>query len=133
MKYIDKFLILAFFFASNSFAQKFEIEVLNGHTREKKTFVGGANKFDIQISNVKGWNKCFAMPIKKFKIYGKNAIRGELYCTSPSGVSVGFSCVATENDLEINVQNLYSTNLKFVGDEIFVDGFAEITLSCNYL
>lgn len=125
-------LLLTVFTSANSYAEKFEIQILNGLTREKKTYIGGAHKFDIPIANVKGWSKCVAMPIKKFKVDSKDVLRGEVYCSTTNGNSVGFSCASQKNDVVVNINNLFSPNLKFTdADTISVDGFAELTLICN--
>lgn len=135
MKNIHWALILSIIFpTANSYAERFEIHVLNGLTREKKVYIGGSQKFDIPIANVKGWSKCFAMPTKIFDFDNKNTMRGEVYCSSTSGNVVGFWCVASKKELDVRVQNLYGPNFKFTGaDSISVDGLAEITVICDNL
>lgn len=126
------FLSLAFLSAS-AIAQTVEIELLNGVTREKKKFEFGTYKFDIPVNFVKGWNKCTALPIKKFTFNGNNAVRGELYCSSNQYTTVNISCVATKGDtIEVNITNLYGGKFQFMGDgSISTDSFAEITIMCR--
>jgi hypothetical protein len=126
------FLFITAVISCNSFAENIEIHVLNGLTREKKTYVGSTYKFDIPIANVKGWNKCVAMPMKKFDFYGVSTIRGEIFCSSINGNTVGFSCVAQKHNTDVIIQKLFGPNFKIVDAEtIHADGFSEITLACN--
>jgi hypothetical protein len=127
------FLALAFLSAS-AISQTVEIELLNGVTREKKKFEFGTYKFDIPINFVKGWNKCTAMPIKKYTYYGTDAMRGDLYCSSNQNTTVSVSCVATKADsFEVNITTLYGGQFKFTGDgSISADSFADITIMCKF-
>jgi hypothetical protein len=126
------FLSLAFLSAS-AIAQTVEIELLNGVTREKKKFEFGTYKFDIPVNFVKGWSKCTALPIKKFTLYGSDAIRGELYCSSSQNTTVNISCVAAKGDnFDINITNLFGGKFQFMIDgSITADSFAEITITCR--
>jgi hypothetical protein len=72
------------------------------------------------------------MPIKKVQIDSKDVLRGEVYCSTTSGNTVGFSCASQKNDVEVSVNSLFGYNFKFTdADTISVDGFAEMTLICN--
>jgi len=124
-------LVLATF---NAYSQTIKIDVLNGATREKRTYEGGAQQFEIPINFVKGWSRCTVMPLKQFSLYGVEKMRGEMYCRTTSGNTVGFSCAASNREMDVNIQILFGPNMKFADSKtISADSFAEITLKCDYV
>lgn len=126
------FLIAGISISAN--AQTYEITITNGKTAEKKTYEIGNNIISIPVNYVKGWNKCTANSVKKFQFYGSEKIRGELFCTTEKNTTMSISCVASKNDIEVVIANLYDTSFKLVDKEnISAYSYAEISLTCkNY-
>jgi hypothetical protein len=132
-----KFVIVSVLLFSHAlaFAQSAEITVLNGATREKKTYEVGTAKFDIPVGYVKGWKKCTALPLKSFVFTGLPSIRSELYCATSSGAVQSISCVASgKNNMDVTITTIYGANFRFVDAEsILADSYAEITVACKNL
>lgn len=118
-----------------AFSQSAEITILNGVTREKKTYEVGTAKFEIPVDFVKGWKKCTALPLKSFVFTGLPTIRSELYCATSSGAVQSVSCVASgKNNMDVTVTTIYGSNFRFVDAESnSVNSYADITVACkNY-
>ena len=110
------------------------MEVLNGKSREVKTYTFGNEFFEIDIRYVKGWSKCIAPPLKKFDYEGSPTIRGELYCQTTRGETQSLSCVAKYPDVDVAITNIFGGNFKFIDkNSISADSTAEITLKCSNL
>ena len=132
MKRIFASALIAICFSAAS--QTVELEVLNGSTREKKNYEFATYKFDIPVNFVKGWNKCTALPIKKFTFYGEEAVRGDLYCSSTQNTTVNLSCVALKSKrVEVSIFTIYGGQFTIVKNEsISADSFADITMVCKF-
>jgi hypothetical protein len=131
--YICNFVFVAFFSTAAN-AQSIEIFVTNNNTGEKKTYEVKNNTLSIPVNFVKGWNKCTANAIKKFQFNGVDTVRGELFCVTEKNTTMGISCVATKNNAEVTIANIYDATFKLIDKEnIGANSSAEITLACvNY-
>lgn len=118
--------------AGTVFAQSVDIEVVNGKTREKKSYTGGSGDFRIPVDFVQGWSHCMAMKMKTFNFYGEKA-SAELYCFSKNGTAQRVSCVTAKGTLEATLTSLYGGAFRFIDDDnITAASFAEISMTCRY-
>jgi len=113
-------------------AQTVDIEVVNGKTREKKSYTGGGSDFRIPVDFVQGWSHCISKKMKTVTLYGERA-RAELYCFGKSGTVQSVSCVTVKNSLEVTLTNLFGGAFRFVDDDnITAASYAEISMTCKY-
>jgi hypothetical protein len=128
--FLSFIILLMFTYSVN--AQTIEIFVTNSKTAEKKTYEIGNNIISIPVNFVKGWDKCTANAMKKYKFYGNDMIRGELYCTTEKNTTMSISCVASKNGIEITIATLYDVSFKLIDKEnIGANAYAEIILTCK--
>jgi hypothetical protein len=119
-------------FSAGANAQSVEIFVTNNNTGEKKIYEVKNNIISIPVNFVKGWKKCTANAIKKFQFNGVEAVRGELFCVTEKNTTMGISCVATKNDIEVTIANIFDTTFKLIdNDNVGASVSAEITLICK--
>lgn len=112
-------------------AQTVDIEVVNGNTREKKSYTGGGSDFRIPVDFVQGWSHCISKKMKT-ALYGERAL-AELYCFGKSGTVQSVSCMTVKNSLEVTLTNLFGGVFRFVDDDnITAASFAEISMTCRY-
>lgn len=113
-------------------AQFVDIEVVNGNTREKKSYTGGSSDFRIPVDFVQGWSHCIAKKIKTYTFYGEMA-RAEVYRFGKNGTAQRVACVTAKDSLAVIRTDLFGGTFRFVDDDnITVPSSAEILITCRY-
>jgi hypothetical protein len=113
-----------------------EITVLDGKTREQRTFQAGARAFEIPLTGLPGFRTCKVLPERLTELYGQAVSRVEVYCYTSSGdamMTQGAVTPATVGEVT-RFQLLARPVAVTVGDNqatVNAGGFREFTLQCK--
>jgi len=126
--------ILALFAPQFSEAQVGTFTATNGATKVKKEYPVGVEYFDVDVSDVSGWNKCTVSPLKVFQYFGQTRKRLDSACSTKSGQLVSFSCTTGKGNLEVSITQLLGTGSKVMrNNQINTNGFMDIALTCDFM
>lgn len=119
----------------------FSISVVDGATRESKTYVPGDAPFSIPFEASHGWDRCRVTHVKKFQLKGLSgrigdAQRVDLFCFSKEGQVVNNSLVVQADfPVEVLIFTLLSRPVSFKGkgddESIDTSNSKEITVLCG--
>lgn len=113
-------------------AQSVDIEVVNGETREKKTYTGGSSDFRVPVDFVQGWSHCTSKKMRTGKTI-RDFARAELYCFSNNGTVQSISCVTFRGNSEATATDLFGGQFKFAETGgVTAASWAGILMTCKY-
>jgi hypothetical protein len=115
----------ASFVAAQPAGASCELRLLDGVTRELKTYVPGAEPVEFPIDGVRGWSKCRMSEVKR---QGTTGVRVDLSCTGASGQAMNASAVSVNQPVD-RESNYSLTTMQLVGTD--GGGYKEITMECR--
>jgi hypothetical protein len=112
-----------------------DIEVLDGMSREVRHYRPGTSWVTIDIADLNGYTECRITPVKEFEFHGVPASRIEIYCFTKSGEVFQNSCVALIGTPGVTIFQLLSKPVKIINPRstysIDAGGYKEFTLQCK--
>jgi hypothetical protein len=132
---------VALLFATTSFVSaqpkgSCELKVLDGKTRELRTYVPGPMPVEFPIDGVPGWSKCRMSELKHVTVQGNKGLRVDLWCMGVDGQAMGAAASAVNHPVfqsyyDLTIVQLLSMPVAFTADAVDTSAFKEITIACD--
>lgn len=74
---------------------EWEVTVLDGKTREIRTFHPGPSPMELPLPQVKGFKGCTVSPVKEYEVQGVKATRIDFLCFTTTGGALALGSVAS--------------------------------------
>ena len=131
--------VIAGFVCSTAWAAppcEWEVTILDGKTREVRTFKPGAATAELPLPKTKGFRSCQVSPVKEYQFKGVEATRIDFWCFTQSGDAMNIGSVAsTRFGSDITTFQLLSGPVKIANTDgntqVNAAGFTEISALCK--
>lgn len=116
---------------------EWEVTVLDGTTREVRTFRPGPSPTEVPLTRLKGFKSCKIPPVKEYEFNGVKATRIDFWCFTAAGDAVSVGSVASSQfGTDVTTFQLLSGPIAFRTSKdgsynVNTGGYVEISAVCK--
>jgi hypothetical protein len=116
---------------------EWEVTVLDGRTREVRTFRLGPSSTELPLPRLKGFKSCKIPPVKEYEFNGVKATRIDFWCFTTAGDAVNVGSVSSSQfGTDVTTFQLLSGPVEFRtgkdgSSQVNSSGFVELSAVCK--